>query len=68
MSADGAGAGSQQSIGTGVFGGTLTATTLGLIMVPTFFVLVTMLFNPLHRRKGLGSKTKSADTTPADHK
>ena len=56
MSADGAGAGSQQSIGTGVFGGTLTATTLGLIMVPTFFVLVTMLFNPLHRRTGLGSK------------
>lgn len=65
MSADGAGAGSQQSIGTGVFGGTLTATTLGLIMVPTFFVLVTMLFNPLHRRKGLGSKppAKSADST-----
>ena len=65
MSADGAGAGSQQSIGTGVFGGTLTATTLGLIMVPTFFVLVTMLFSPLHRRKGLGSKApaKSAAST-----
>ena len=56
MSADGAGAGSQQSIGTGVFGGTLTATTLGLIMVPTFFVLVTMIFKPLHRRTGLGRK------------
>lgn len=65
MSADGAGAGSQQSIGTGVFGGTLTATTLGLIMVPTFFVLVTMIFSPLHRRKGLGSKppAKSAAST-----
>ena len=32
-------------------------------MVPTFFVLVTMLFNPLHRRTGLGSKppAKSAE-------
>lgn len=56
MQADGAGAGSQQSIGTGVFGGTLMATTLGLIMVPTFFVLVTLLFHPMRRRKGLGTK------------
>ena len=51
LQATGAGAASQQSIGTGVFGGTVFATTLGLIMVPTFFVVVTMLFNPLGRRK-----------------
>lgn len=63
MRADGAGAGSQQSIGTGVFGGTLTATTLGLIMVPTFFVVVTMLFHPPKRRRGLGIKAASSATS-----
>lgn len=44
MQAQGAGAASQQSIGTGVFGGTVFATTLGLIMVPTFFVLISYIF------------------------
>lgn len=43
--ADGAGAQSQQSIGTGVTGGTIAATTLGLIMVPAFFALVSLLFD-----------------------
>ncbi len=38
--AQGAGASSQQSIGTGVIGGTLFATTLGIVLVPAFFVLV----------------------------
>lgn len=51
MRASGAGAASQQSIGTGVFGGTLFATTLGLLMVPTFFVVISLLFNPIWLRK-----------------
>lgn len=50
MRAQGAGAASQQSIGTGVFGGTVFATTLGLIMVPTFFVLISYLFQAHKRR------------------
>lgn len=51
MQASGAGAASQQSIGTGVFGGTLFATTLGLLMVPTFFVVISVMFNPVWLRK-----------------
>lgn len=48
---DGAGAQSQQSIGTGVIGGTLAATSLGLIMVPVFFVTVSIIFNKKLRRR-----------------
>jgi multidrug efflux pump len=38
--ATGAGAGSQNDIGTGVIGGMLTATILAIFFVPVFFVLV----------------------------
>ena len=51
LSAQGAGASSQQSIGTGVFGGTIMATSLGLIMVPTFFVVISLIFNPLKLKR-----------------
>jgi multidrug efflux pump len=40
----GAGANSRISIGTGVVGGTLTATALAIFLVPLFFVLVRRLF------------------------
>ncbi|MCF3649244.1 efflux RND transporter permease subunit [Synoicihabitans lomoniglobus] len=40
----GAGSGSQNAIGTGVVGGTLTATVLGVFFVPVFFVVVLRLF------------------------
>ncbi len=38
--ATGAGSGSQNAIGTGVFGGMLSATILAVIFVPVFFVVV----------------------------
>lgn len=38
--ATGAGSGSQNAIGTGVLGGTLSSTLLGLVFVPLFFVLI----------------------------
>jgi multidrug efflux pump len=38
--ATGAGSGSQNAIGTGVFGGMVAATFLGLLFVPLFFVLM----------------------------
>ena len=41
--ASGAGSGSQNAIGTGVFGGMVTATVLGLLFVPLFFVVVRRL-------------------------
>ena len=40
----GAGSGSQNAIGTGVVGGTISATLLGLLLVPVFFVVVLRLF------------------------
>ncbi|MCB1965487.1 MAG: efflux RND transporter permease subunit, partial [Candidatus Accumulibacter sp.] len=40
----GAGSGSQNAIGTGVLGGTISATLLGLFFVPMFYVLVKRLF------------------------
>ncbi len=40
----GAGSGGRNAIGSGVLGGTLSATVLGVIFVPLFFVIVTRLF------------------------
>lgn len=41
----GAGANSRISIGTGIIGGTLTATILAIFFVPLFFILITNLFS-----------------------
>jgi hydrophobe/amphiphile efflux-1 (HAE1) family protein len=41
--ASGAGAGSRRAIGTGVLGGMASATVLGIVFVPLFFVLVRRL-------------------------
>ncbi len=40
----GAGSGSQNAIGTGVLGGMITSTVLGIFFVPLFFVVVRRLF------------------------
>lgn len=45
MLATGAGSESQNSIGTGVIGGTLFATVIGTFMIPTFFVVVSLIFD-----------------------
>jgi hydrophobe/amphiphile efflux-1 (HAE1) family protein len=41
---DGAGSGGQNAIGTGVVGGTVTTTVLGLLFVPFYFVTILTLF------------------------
>lgn len=53
--ASGAGAASRHSIGTGVFGGMLTATFLAIIFVPIFFVIV----NRVARRVRFGNTGKT---------
>lgn len=40
----GAGSGGRNAIGSGVLGGTISATVLGVIFVPLFFMIVTRLF------------------------
>lgn len=47
----GAGSGSQNAIGTGVLGGTIAATALGIFFVPVFFVLVTQIFGKKRAEK-----------------
>jgi multidrug efflux pump len=42
--ASGAGSGAQQAIGTGVLGGMLVGTLLGIFFIPLFFVVVQRLF------------------------
>jgi multidrug efflux pump subunit AcrB len=54
----GAGAGSQNAIGTGVVGGTVTTTILGLFFVPLYFVTVLRFFR-VKRVPVLGGKTVS---------
>jgi multidrug efflux pump len=39
----GAGSGGQNAVGTGVFGGTITATFLGIFFVPAFFVAINQI-------------------------
>ncbi|MNP73306.1 Toluene efflux pump membrane transporter TtgH [compost metagenome] len=43
---NGAGSGSQHSIGTGVIGGMITATFLAVFFVPMFYVVICRLFAP----------------------
>jgi multidrug efflux pump len=43
--ATGASAGAQRAIGTGVFGGMLAGTLLGIFLIPLFFVVVHRLFH-----------------------
>ncbi len=49
---NGAGSGSQHAIGTGVLGGMISATVLGIFFVPLFFVLVRAWFKapPAHEK------------------
>jgi multidrug efflux pump len=49
--ATGAGAGSQNDIGTGVIGGMLAATVLAVFFVPIFFVLVRGVFHERRKRR-----------------
>jgi hydrophobe/amphiphile efflux-1 (HAE1) family protein len=57
MVASGAGAASRHSLGTGVFAGMLTATTVGIFFIPLFFAVI----------RGLGERwsRRSAVTAPA---
>ena len=58
--ARGAGSGSQNAIGTGVFGGMFAATFLGLLFVPLFFVVVKRLFGQDVSRHGAAGLASGA--------
>jgi HAE1 family hydrophobic/amphiphilic exporter-1 len=58
MVADGAGAASQQAIGTVVFGGMIASTLLAIPFVPVFYVVMQRLSE---RRPKLGPETPEED-------
>ncbi|CCH48453.1 multidrug efflux RND transporter permease subunit [Pseudodesulfovibrio piezophilus] len=62
--ASGAGAASQQAIGTGVIGGMLSATVLGILFAPVFFVWVLSGVQFLNKRKN--TKQEPAQVTKHD--
>ncbi|GAA0701868.1 efflux RND transporter permease subunit [Dyella marensis] len=59
--ANGAGSGAQRAIGTGVLGGMVAGTALGLFFVPLFFVLVQRLFG--RRKRAVGGVAVAGDTS-----
>ena len=52
--ATGAGAGAEHAIGTGVFGGMLGGTFLGIFFIPLFFMVVQRLFHSVRERRPRG--------------
>jgi Cu/Ag efflux pump CusA len=63
--ARGAGAQSRHSIGTGVFFGMLTATTIGIFFIPLFFYLISRLGERgLLRRRAALPVPAGAGATP----
>ena len=61
----GAGSGSQNAIGTGVLGGTIAATALGIFFIPVFFVAVRRLFSS---KKKADQPLSGSTATPSEHK
>lgn len=55
--ASGAGSGAQNSIGTGVLGGMLAGTLIGIFFIPLFFVVVELLFD----RRRYAAEVRAAD-------
>ncbi|ATQ75702.1 multidrug efflux RND transporter permease subunit [Massilia violaceinigra] len=66
--ATGAGSASQRAIGTGVAGGMITATALGVFFIPVFFVVVRKLFKGSERqRKKYAHEDGAALTAEVKH-
>ena len=62
--ASGAGAKSQQALGTSVMGGMTAVVTLALLMVPVFFVAVQTTFNRQARHELRAAATAEAQSAP----
>ena len=58
----GAGSGAQNAIGTGVVGGTIASTVLGIFFIPVFFVVVRRLFSS---KKKTAAQSDDSTATPS---
>jgi multidrug efflux pump len=63
--ATGAGAGAQRAIGTGVFGGMLGGTFLGIFFIPLFFVVVQRLFHSVQQPAPASAPEATPTVPPA---
>jgi HAE1 family hydrophobic/amphiphilic exporter-1 len=63
--ASGAGSAARQSLGTAVFGGMLAATTLTILFVPMFYVVIQRLSEgeSFRRRRGVGEEAEAMHPT-----
>ncbi|MCG9712770.1 efflux RND transporter permease subunit [Shewanella insulae] len=59
----GVGSGSQNAIGTGVLGGMMSSTFLGIFFIPIFFVIVERIFS---KREKKGAAAQAAESTPQE--
>ncbi len=64
VTANGAGSGSQNAIGTGVLGGVIAATFLGVLLIPVFFVVVRRAFTRRPRRAPETAVAPHGDAVP----
>ncbi len=62
--ANGAGSGSQNSIGIGVMGGMISATVLGIFFIPLLFVSVRRIFKGKRSTDAEGQEPNVATATP----
>ena len=59
----GVGSGSQNAIGTGVLGGMMSSTFLGIFFIPIFFVIVERIFS---KREKKGAASQAVESTPQE--
>jgi len=62
--ASGAGSGAQRAIGTGVLGGMLVGTVIGVFFIPLFFVVVERVFGRIRRKPVPAETTPPSPLTP----
>jgi hydrophobe/amphiphile efflux-1 (HAE1) family protein len=62
----GAGSTGRNAIGSGVLAGTLSATFLGILFVPLFYVAIRRLAPQRPRQEGTHPPARSAESTPAE--
>ena len=55
----GVGSGSQNAIGTGVLGGMMSSTFMGIFFIPIFFVVVERIFSKREKKKAVEAETSA---------
>jgi multidrug efflux pump len=62
--ATGAGSGSQHAVGTGVLGGTIAGTALGLFFIPLFYVVIKRVFRGRAREEAPADPALPQEAAP----